>query len=345
MTLTRETITFASEAEWLDLRKQDITSTEAAGLFDAGSYTNSRTFYELYNIKAGLIQPKPFKDNDRTKWGNRLEDAIARGIAEDLGLIVSPFKVYARIKELRLGSSFDFKIVGIVDGFDGDQTARDMFKEHGPGILEIKNIDSLQFKRNWIEDGESIEATTQIEFQVQQQMEVADMNWAIIAPLVGGNTPKIVYRLRDIEAGAAIREKAAELWLRVAAGNPPPPDYTKDGDTIARLYVNNDGSEIDLSENIRLIALCAEHSAAGVAEKSAKSRKDAAKAEILTIIESAKTVHAGAFKISAGTNKEVFKAFDRAESVRYTITRSVVPGGHVESTTPAYRNVRLYAAK
>lgn len=345
MQITRETITFASEAEWLALRKQDITSTEAAGLFDAGSYVNSRTFYELYNIKSGLLDPKPFKDNDRSKWGNRLESAIAAGIAEDLGLIVEPFKCYMRIPELRMGSSFDFKIVGLADGFDGDQTARDMFKEHGHGILEIKNVDALQFKRNWIEDGETIEATLQIEMQAQWQMEVADLNWAIIAPLVGGNTPKIIYRLRDHEAGQAIREKAAELWQRVAAGNPPPPDYTKDGDTIARLYVNNNGNEIDLSENSRLIALCAEHSAAGVAEKSAKGRKDAAKAEILTIIESNKTVHAGAFKITAGTNKEVYKAFDRAESVRYTITRSVVPAGHVESTTPAFRNVRLYPAK
>ena len=341
MEITRETIAFASEAEWLALRKQDITSTEAAGLFDAGSYVNSRTFYELFNIKAGLLQPKPFRDNDRTKWGNRLESAIAYGIAEDLGLLVEPFKVYMRIPELRIGSSFDFKVVGLADGFDGDQTARDMFKEHGPGILEIKNVDALQFRRNWLEDGDTIEATAQIEMQVQHQLEVADLNWSLIAPLVGGNTPKIVIRLRDHEAGAAIREKAAELWQRVAAGNPPPPDYTKDGDTIARVYVNNDGTEIDLSENPRLIAVCANYSAAGLAEKEAKARKDAAKAEILDIIKHSKTVHAGAFKVSAGTNKEVFKAYVRETGERWTISKSVIPGGAVEATTPAYRNLRV----
>lgn len=345
MNITRETITFSSEAEWLGLRKNDITSTEAAGLFDAGSYVNSRTFYELFNIKSGLLEPKPFKDNDRTKWGSRLESAIAAGIAEDLGLIVEPFKTYMRIPELRMGSSFDFKIVGIVEGFDGDQTARDLFKEHGQGILEIKNVDALQFRRNWIEDGENIEATTQIEMQVQHQLEVADMSWAIIAPLVGGNTPKIVYRLRDCEAGEAIRAKAAELWERVNAGNPPPADYTKDGDTIARLYVNNDGTEVDLSDNTRLIVVCAEYSAAGVAEKEAKARKDAAKAEILDIIKHHKTVHAGAFKVSAGTNKEVFKAYMRETGERWTISKSVIPGGEVQSTTPAYRNLRLYGQK
>ncbi|HEX5362375.1 MAG TPA: YqaJ viral recombinase family protein [Fluviicoccus sp.] len=345
MNLTREVIEFSSEAEWLALRKNDITSTEAAGLFDSGSYVNSRTFYELFNIKSGLLEPKPFKDNDRTKWGNRLEAAIAYGIAEDLGLIVEPFKTYMRIVELRMGSSFDFKIVGLVDGFEGDQSARDMFKEHGPGILEVKNVDALQFRRNWLEDGENIEATAQIEMQVQHQLEVADMNWSLIAPLVGGNTPKIVIRLRDREAGQAIREKAAELWQRVAAGNPPPPDYTKDGDTIARVYVNNDGTEVDLSGNSRLIAVCAAYSAAGVAEKDAKARKDAAKAEILDIIKHHKTVHAGAFKIGAGTNKEVFKAYIRETGERWTISKSVIPGGQVEATTPAYRNLRVTGLK
>lgn len=345
MNITRETITFSSEAEWLNLRKQDITSTEAAGLFGAGSYDNSRTFYELFQIKAGLLQPKPFKDNDRTKWGSRLESAIAAGIAEDLGLRVEPFKVYMRIPELRMGSSFDFKIVGITDSFDGDQTARDMFKAHGPGIMEVKNVDALQFRRGWIDDGETIEATPQIEMQVQHQLAVAGLQWSLIAPLVGGNTPKVIIRLRDDAACEAIMEKAAELWQRVAAGNPPPADYTKDGDTIARVYVNNDGSEADLSDNTRLIAVCAEYSAAGVAEKEAKARKDAAKAEILDIIKHHKTVHAGAFKVSAGTNKEVLKAYIRETGERWTISKSVIPGGPVESTTPAYRNMRLYPNK
>lgn len=345
MEITRDTIIFSSESEWLSLRKQDITSTEAAGLFDAGSYANSRTFYELYQIKSGALAPKPFKDNERTKWGNRLESAIAHGIAEDLGLIVEPFKCYMRIPELRMGSSFDFKIVGLADGFDGDQSARDMFREHGPGILEIKNVDALQFRRNWIEDGETIEATAQIEMQVQHQLAVSGLAWSIIAPLVGGNTPKIVIRLRDEEACEAIMAKAAELWLRVTTANPPPADYTKDGETIARLYVNNDGTEVDLSDNSRLIAVCAEYSAASTAVKEAQARKDAAKAEILDIIKQHKTVHAGAFKVSAGTNKEVFKAYIRETGERWTISKSVIPGGEVQATTPAYRNLRLYGQK
>lgn len=344
MQLTRETLSFSNESDWLEARKGDVTSTEAAGLFGAGSYDNSRTFYELYNIKAGLLTPAAFKGSDRTKWGNRLEAAIALGIAEDHGVIVEPFKVYMRIPELRMGSSFDFKIVGLADGFDGEETVRNMFRDHGVGVMEVKNIDSLQFRRQWIDDGESIEATPQIEMQVQHQLEVADLNWSLIAPLVGGNTPKVVIRKRDREVGEMICEKVAELWERIAEGNPPEPDFERDADTISKLYVNNNGLEVDLSENGRLIALCAEHEAAKVAKQEAEKRQKAAKAEILTIIEAAKTVHAGAFKIGAGTNKESYRAYHRDAGERWTITKSIIPAADIESTTPAYRNVRISAA-
>jgi predicted phage-related endonuclease len=341
MNFTREAFAFPTEGAWLEARRKDVTSTEVAGLFDAGSYENSRTFFELYNIKAGIVSPAPFGDNERAKWGNRLEAAIAYGIAEDYGLIVEPFKTYMRIAEVRLGASFDFKVVGIREGFDGDESVRDMFRKHGPGIMEVKNIDGLQFKRNWIEDGDTIEATPQIEFQVAAQLEVADLQWSLIAPLVGGNTPKVVIRERDRELGRMICAKAGELWARIAAGTPPTPDFMKDASMISKLYRDNDGSCIDLPDNFRLIDLCQRYKSAGAEAKAAEERKQAAKAEILTIIQSAKSVTTNGFKISAGTNKESYRAYHREAGERWTISKSIVPATDIESTAPAFRNVRI----
>jgi len=107
--MNREILSFESEAEWLAMRDKDLTSTEAAALFGCSPYA---TAYELFHRKRGQLVVE-FETNDRMVWGNRLETAIALGIAEDHGLIVEPFKVYARIPELRMGSSFDFKIVGL----------------------------------------------------------------------------------------------------------------------------------------------------------------------------------------------------------------------------------------
>lgn len=344
MQITRETIAYSTEAEWLAQRELDVTSTEAAALFDAGSYEGSRTMYELFHKKSGNIKAPKFTASDRLKWGSRLESAIAYGVAEDFGIIVEPFKKYMRIAEIRLGASFDFRIVGLVEDYEGDETIRDMYRQHGDGNLEVKNVDALQFRRQWIDDGETIEATPQIELQIQAQMEVADLNWSLIAPLVGGNTPKVVVRERDTEVGALIRSKVAELWERIAAGNPPEPDYELDASTIAKLYVNNNGTEVDLSDNDRLIQLCAEHEAAKIAKNDAEKRQKAAKAEILTIIEAAKTVHAGAFKIGAGTNKESYRAYRREAGERWTITKSIIPAADIEATVPAFRNVRIAAA-
>jgi predicted phage-related endonuclease len=323
------------------MRKQDLTSTEAAALFGASPYV---TEFELFHRKTGTLAADDFEINDRMKWGNRLEGAIAMGIAEDYGLIVEPFKVYMRVSELRMGSSFDFKIVGLVDGFTGDESAREMFRRHGPGIMEVKNVDGLQFKRSWLDGAEGIEAPPHIEFQVQHQLEVADLNWSLISPLVGGNTPKVVIRERDRAVGAAIVERVLAFWARVETNTPPTPDYVVDADTIGKLYVDNDGSSIDLSEDFRLIQLCQDYKAAAADEKDAKERKAAAKAEILTIIQAAKTVTTHGYKISAGTRKEVFKAYHREAGERWTITKSIVPEGNVESLTPAYRDVRISEA-
>lgn len=339
--MLRETHHFTNEADWLAARKKFITSTEVAALFGAGAFI--KTPYELFHLKAGTVQPPEFNENDRIKWGLRLESAIAYGIADDLGLVVEPLKAFMTMPDFGLAASFDFAVVGLVEGREENE-ARQMFREHGKGVLEIKNIDSLQFKRGWLDDGETLEAPVQYEFQVQAQMEVSDMGWAILAPLVGGNTPRPMIRIRDRDAGEAIRSKAKEMWQRIAAGNEPSPDFTKDGDIIAQVYRDNDGSAVDLSHDDRLAALCRAYKKAAADEKAAKEAKDAAKAEILTIIKHAKSIAYAGGKISAGTNKESFRAYWRDESERIYVTLAKIPGTQIEANVPAYRNVRITEA-
>jgi predicted phage-related endonuclease len=337
MEFVRDTLSYATEAEWLAARKLDLTSTECAALFDASPYC---TAYELHHRKTGAL-PDTFEANERMVWGTRLEAAIAQGVAEDLGLIVIPMKVYMRIPSLRMGSSFDFQIVGLAEFYEGDETARNLFRERGPGIMEVKNVDGLAFRRSWIDDGEVIEAPPHIEFQVQHQQLVSGMTWSVIAPLVGGNTPKPIFRVADEPVQEAIMSHVQDFWARVDANDPPAPNFIDDADTIKRLYRDNDGSSIDLSEHVRLAGLCAEYKAAGADEKAAQQRKQAALAEILTIVEGAKSIQAAGFKISAGTNKESYRCYERAESVRWTITKSVIPAKQIEATVAPFRNVRI----
>lgn len=292
--MERVTLIPANEADWLAMREQDVTSTEVAALFGASPYL---TEFELYHRKIGAISSE-VEENERMRWGKRLEAAIAEGVAEDLGLIVEPFKTYMRIPELRMGSSFDYKIVGLREGWSGDETFRDLFRVHGPGIMEVKNVDGLAFRRGWL-DGTEIEAPLHIELQVQHQLEVSGLQWGVIAPLIGGNTPKPFARIRDEVVAEAVRKKVAEFWQRVDQGIAPDPDFLKDASVIGQLYGNDDGTEVDMSDNAYLAVLCDEYQQASKEERAAADRKRALKAEILTIIGPHAKVKVGDFSISA----------------------------------------------
>src|SRR5690606_3873174 len=133
------------------------------------------------------------------------------------------------------------------------------------------------------------EAPLHIEIQVQHQLEVSGLKWGIIAPLVGGNTPKPIARIKDDDVAAAIRTKVAEFWQRVDHGIAPDPDFLKDASAIGQLYGNDDGTEVDMDETnphlaAYLATLCDEYQQASKEERAASDRKRALKAEILTII-------------------------------------------------------------
>jgi hypothetical protein len=121
--------------------------------------------------------------------------------------------------------------------------------------------------------------------------------------------------------GALIREKVREFWVRVDNGIEPTPEWARDKDTIAALYVNNNGSEIDLRSNNRLAELCMVRKAASDQIKAAEEIKDAATAEILTIIGEAKKAYAaGGFTISASTVAGGLVSYERKpfRSIRIT---------------------------
>ena len=280
-------LTPKSHADWLAMRAADVTSTEVAALFGDSPYL---TRFELWHAKRGTLQ-REFEATERMKWGTRLEPAIAAGIAEDQGWTVKPLKVYARHATVeRMGSSFDFE----VDTGDGRR-----------GILEIKNVDWLVFKNEW---GDGTEAPVHIEWQVQHQLEVMaaeGYEFAYICALVGGNEAKLIYRERDPEVGHAIRAAVREFWRTVNANEEPAPDFARDHGSIRKLYGHAEpGKVLDLrgtaGEGTELSALVAAYKAAGKAIETAEAAKDAARAQILTIIGDAEKVIHDEWSISAG---------------------------------------------
>lgn len=242
-------ITPLSFDDWLHLRAEDISSTESAALYNMSPYS---TPYEVYHQKKAFRDTGELftlEDNERMRVGRKMEAPIAELFSEQYGIPSEPFKDYARHSDVEhMGASFDYQIQ---DGPDRITIDGVTYKLNGPGILEIKNVDYFIYKKEWSED----EAPPHIEIQVQHQMEVMNWDWCIICPLVGGNQLKPIFRERDRAVGEAIKNKVEEFWSNMDAGLDPHPDYEKDADLLIKLYSEDDGEVMDISDDDGLQAL------------------------------------------------------------------------------------------
>lgn len=310
--MNREIITPESEDAWLALRVNDLTSTDVAAMFGLSPY---KTKFELWHEKkAG--ERESFQDNERMKWGRRLEATVAQGICEDNGWTFRPMKEYVRITELRLGSSFDFRIKDAGSGFFGpDDHPSDR-------LLEIKCVDFLAFRDGWtIEEG-FIEAPPHIEIQVQHQMLVSGLRRAYIGVLVAGNRIEVIERQADDAVHAGILAQAREFWQSIDDGRAPDPVMPDDADAVIRLnQFAEPGKLLDARGDEALATLLREYQRLGMDEKLAQEQRKVVKADILQHIGDAEKVLTSVGKVSAGiTGPAEIAAYTRAPFRNFRFT-------------------------
>jgi putative phage-type endonuclease len=298
-----------SREQWLDLRRQFVSSSESSALFGLNKYT---TAYELALVKSGKI-PDSDESNERTAWGQLLEGTIAKQFASEAGLKVRSLSAYADAGG-GMGSSFDFEIVGGLTDSDFAQ----MYRQHGPGILEIKNVDAYIYRNEWTKE----EAPEHIECQVQHQLEACGRPWAVIAVLVGGNRLDCYLRMRDGEVGSALRQRIGRFWSDLAAGTLPEPILPRDADLVAALYRGSVKGEVaNLSENETVRDLVRMCYLSGEAERRAADSKKSMKAAILPLIGTASKVIVGDYTISCGEVPATEIAYTRASYRNFRITQ------------------------
>lgn len=291
--MNRVSIPYTTEADWLAHRCQDLTSTDIAALFSLSPY---KTAFELWHEKkAG--ECVELTENERMLWGNRLQDAIADGIAQDLGLIIRPMREYIRLADLRVASSFDFAIEGVRD----DSPFRARFETDGPGILEIKNVDWLAFRNGWTVEDNFIEAPAHIEVQTQHQQLVSARRWSLIGAFVGGNRYETLERLADDSVHRGILAAAHAFWASIDANTPPDPVMPDDADAVIRMHQYAEpGKLFDARKDAHVASLVQQYHQLGTVEKQAEEDRKVIKAEILQAIGDAEKILIDGFSVSCG---------------------------------------------
>jgi putative phage-type endonuclease len=265
MTLIRTTP--ATREDWLAMRRLDVTSTETPALFGLSPYL---TDYQLWFQKrdqdtSALVQ------SERMEIGLMVEETIARAFAAREGLKIRKLNQYVRDPDLRMGASFDFEIVG---------------HDRGPGLLEVKNVDRLVFRDQWVDsETQEIQPPPHIELQIAHQMAILNRRWGIVVALVGGNHIESVLREQDPEITEDIKRKIAGFWDSIRTGMPPAPHRFLDSEyLIHKVYgCSTEGRLADLREDDDLQHLADQYSSLSATISKLEAEKKALKVDMLAV--------------------------------------------------------------
>ena len=331
----REFILPTDKQHWHALRAQDLTSTDIAALFGLSPYATAIDVW--HNKRDGVTAS--IADNERMKWGRRLERVVAEGIAEDQGWAARPLKEYGRLPIHRLGSSFDFRVMlgsvyanpkpishgGVSECWVGACDSKD------DAIFEIKTVDALAYRNGWTVKDDFIEAPAHIELQLQHQLLVSGLRTGYIGALIGGNRVELLRREADDAVHAAILQRAGDFWRSIEAGTPPPVVTADD----ARAYIRRQdhaepGKLLDWRGFDSLPAILDQYLQAKRAAKEAEDAADVLKAELLGHIGDAERVMFDGGTISCGYT---------AGSPSTTITADMV--GTTIGARAGYRQFRV----
>lgn len=267
-------IPIKDEAHWHALRSKIVGSSEVSALFDASQFL---TKFELWHRKKGSL-PTNFEDDERKFWGRKLEPAIAAGIAEKRGWkLIKPEGYYPHPSIGGMGCTPDFFILD---------------PERGLGVMEVKNVDYIQFRQRWT----GKEPPLAYILQLQDQLACTGLQWGCIAALIAGNAPEEFIYDRHEQAIARIEQAIIAFWNSVA-DNIEPAVVSADYETVRELYPNASRPEIDLTADNQLPELCVNALMAQEQRIAAEKREKAIKAEIINRVKDAEAARCSGFFI------------------------------------------------
>lgn len=216
-----------SRQEWLALRQQDLTASEAGALFGVHKYTTAR---KLAHDKAYGEQDG--RTNAVRRRGQIMEPAVAEAIALDTPFRPRRCEHYLRARAadrlVRMGATLDYDLHVLADDLIHCPHTRAGALDAGWDrrlgetlylSIECKSVDPGVFEREW-----SAGPPPYHLIQVAQQALLAGADGGLVACLIENFTKDLVLfpvpRRPDFEA--RLIEEAREFWRRYEDGEDAP---------------------------------------------------------------------------------------------------------------------------
>lgn len=215
-----------SRAEWLDVRKQGIGSSDAAAAVGLNPYKSQLELWlEKTGRSAGLPQPDPDDDESPLFWGTLLEPIVAARYAKRTGNKVR------RVNAVLQHPDHHFMLANL---------DREVMGNIEVAILECKTA-GLNGARLW-KDG----VPEYVQIQVMHQLAVTGKQAADVAALIAGQKLEIFRIERDEVMIQNLIKLEQQFWQMVESDTPPDPDGS---DSAARalqhLYPHSDEAVVD----------------------------------------------------------------------------------------------------
>jgi putative phage-type endonuclease len=219
-----------TEAEWLELRRGGLGSSDAAAVLGVSSFKSPLA---LYAEKLGLAEPEA--ESPAMRWGKLLEATIAQEYARETGRAVYHPKILLQHEkhEFMLATPDRFATV-----HKAPKTFTTTLADHTL-LVEIKTAGAYKAD-DWAE-----EPPLEYQVQVQHGLAVTGFDLASLVVLIGGQRLLWVDLERNDRFIAVLIEREREFWERIQKLEPPAATGA-DKETLAKLYPKETGTSVDL---------------------------------------------------------------------------------------------------
>ena len=304
------------EAHWHELRAQHVGGSDVAAVLGVSPYKSK---WQLYMEKAGKLPPEDLSDNKAIQAGTYLEDGIARWASAIWDMKLEKVRSYHTVDAVPgMGASLDY---ATPDG----TPVEIKWSARGHGWL---------YQRD-----EIIEAPENYILQVQHQIDCVGAEHGWLVALID-NEPRRMFIPRHDGIIATIRDAIAQFWADVRDGVEPDPDFSLDGDAIARLLEQTPYAEVNITPVDGAEALFREYKDYKETEKLAATKAEETRAKILKLAQEALARSNGnteKAKVTCGEHKmSIYKV---AANLGTEITEAMV--GNIIGQRKGYQGIRI----